>query len=54
MIQPAARPVNRRTRTTTCGICRLWESDPQLAMALEAVHEDDVPPLEPAREGDGR
>jgi hypothetical protein len=32
-------------------LCALWESDPRLAMALESVHEDDVPPLEPAREG---
>ena len=32
-------------------LCALWESDPRLAMALEAVPDDDVPPLAPAREG---
>ena len=32
-------------------LCALWESDSRLAMALEAIHPDDVPPLEPAREG---
>ncbi len=32
-------------------LCALWQSDARLAMALEALHEDDVPSVEPAREG---
>jgi hypothetical protein len=32
-------------------LCALWESDPKLALALEAVSEEDVPRVEAAREG---
>ena len=41
----------KETATYVRNLCALWESDPRLAMALESVHEDEVPPLEPAREG---
>jgi hypothetical protein len=51
---PSAPPTGPGVKETTHyvrNLCALWESDPRLAMALEAIHEDDVPPLEPARDG---
>lgn len=32
-------------------MCALWETDPKLAMMIEAVHPEDVPAVEKAREG---
>lgn len=45
MILPAASDIYVRN------LCALWATDPRLAMALEAVHPDDVPVVERAREG---
>ena len=30
---------------------RFWRTNPRLAMAVEAVHPDDLPPVEPAKDG---
>jgi len=53
MTQAATPPKAIRTgEVYVRNLSALWEVDPKLAMAIEAVHPDDVPAVETARDGE--
>lgn len=51
VVAPAASDTTSPTGPYVRNISALWQFDARLAMALDAVHPDDQPVLEPARDG---
>jgi hypothetical protein len=46
----AVAPDPQKNSNYVKNLCALWETDPRLAMAIDSVHPDDIPPLEPTKD----